>query len=157
MATITGPRPNGLPHVGRLVAVTPARLNKPLKRSPRRHKQGTTEAIPSLRDSYLAASVSAEQVLQTLKESSRFLAVQDLDNLSAPESHMAPFSAYKRLSSGPPSPVPVDTSVAVNVPLSGQEVAPTDTQSGMVPSPVSLHISCLTLKRDILIRGRLQH
>jgi hypothetical protein len=145
MATIAGPRQSHPHHVRTLVDVPNSRTQIPLKRSPRRHvKQGATQPLPSLRDSYIAASVSAEQKLQALKNLPQLLPVsQDQIHSVAPETDMAPSSGYKRLSSGP-SPASFSTSIAGNVPATGQDVELTETQSGVVASPVSLHICYVT-------------
>jgi hypothetical protein len=148
MTTIAGPRPNQLPHVGKLVAVTPSHLNKPLKRSSRRPvKSRATEDTLSLRDSYLTASLSADHVLQALNDSSRLAVVQDQNTLVVPETRMAPYFNYQRLSSAPPSPAGVNNSIAANISASGQELSFINTQSGVVTSPVSFLISFTISKR----------
>jgi hypothetical protein len=136
MATIAGPRAYPRP-VRTPVDITNFRNQIPLKRSPRRHsKQGTTQ--PTLRDSYLEASVRSAQKLLALRDSSRLALLREQESSASPNTHMAPFSSYKRLSSGPSSPASFSTSLAANVPATDQEVASTETQPGIVSSPVSL-------------------
>lgn len=138
MATIAGPRPTYPGHVANLIDAVTCRTNIPLKRSPRRqNKQGANQTTPSLRDSYLAASVGAAQKLQTLRDSSRLTLLQDQHNSASPVTYMAP-SGYQRLLSGPLSPASHNASIATNVSAAAEEVELIEKQPGVITSPVSL-------------------
>lgn len=137
MATIAGPRQTHPRHVGTLVDITNSRTQIHLKRSPRRQcKQGANQYTPSLRDSYLEASVRAAQKLQALRDSSRLALLQDQDNSAGPETYMAP-SSYQRLPSGLYSPASHNSSIAPNVPAAGREVEQIENRSGVIAGPVS--------------------
>jgi hypothetical protein len=143
MATIAGPRHTRPPHVGTLAAVTPNRLYKPLKRSPRRQtEEGSAKPFRSLRDSYLAASLSAEEVLHAISKSSQLVAALDLDKSKATDALMAPLFNYKRLSSGPSSPATIDDVRAVNASTSAEGGTLSAVQCAIGPSPVSLLKRC---------------
>jgi hypothetical protein len=133
MATIAGPRTYPR-HVGTLVDEAQSRT--PLKRSPRRHRGGASQL--TLRDSYFEPSVRAAQKLLALRDSSRLALLQNQENSAGSETHMAPFS-YRRLSSGPSSPLSFKTSIAANDLAMGQEAASAETQPAVVASPVSLY------------------
>lgn len=135
MATIAGPRPTHPRHVGTLLDVTSSRTNTPLRRS--QHKINS-QASPSLRLSYLAASALEVQKAQALKSQLQHAALVQVHNhsLTSPNT-MDNTHGYEKLSSGR-SYSSSNYSIASNGAVAGQQLALTETRS----SPVSLYSYC---------------